>query len=84
MSILITPSSPPPHNETRNQAYTGLLYVGDRPVDLEGLTDRFAGLGTHVVVPEAGDRRVGLEEFANHLDRVQVQIVAAKAAKSRP
>ena len=35
-------------------------------------------------LPEAGDRRVGLEEFANHLDRVQVQIVAPEAAKSRP
>ena len=33
---------------------------------------------------EAGDGRVGLEEFANHFDRVQVQIVVAKAAKSRP
>ena len=47
----------PPHNETRNQAYTGLLYVGDRPVDLEGLADRFAGLGTHVVPLEAGKIR---------------------------
>ena len=46
-----------PHNETRNQAYTDLLDVGDRPVDLEGLADRFAGLGTHVVLLEAGKMR---------------------------
>ena len=35
-------------------------------------------------LPEAGDRRVGLEEFANHLDRVQVQIVVPEAAKRGP
>ena len=47
----------PRHNEARNQAYTDLLYVGDRPVDLEGLADRFAGLRTHPVAPEAAKRR---------------------------
>ena len=47
----------PPYKETRNQAYTGLLYVGDRPVDLKGLADRFACLGAQLVVPEAEKRR---------------------------
>ena len=42
-----------PNNETRNQAYTDLLDVGDRVVDLEGLGNRRAALGAQLVEPEA-------------------------------
>ena len=38
-------------------AKTALPDVGDRRIDLEGLADRFAGLGTHVVPLEAGKIR---------------------------
>ena len=32
-------------------------------------------------VPDAGNCFVGLEEFGNHLHRVEVQVVASEAAK---
>jgi len=34
-----------------------------------------------VGVPDAGNCFVGLEEFGNHLHRVEVQVVASEAAK---
>ena len=46
-------SSCPPITDAK----TALLDVGDRRIDLEGLADLFAGLGTHVVLPEAGKMR---------------------------
>ena len=40
---------------SRNKAYTGLLDVGDRCVDLEGLADRLAALRAQFVVPESAE-----------------------------
>ena len=44
-----------PPQQTQNKACTGLLDVGDRRVDLEGLADRLAALVAQFIVVETAE-----------------------------